>query len=192
MDEFISLSKPEQNTWLTQAADIKRVSPIIIEKDFWVCWILKEIFSISEIKNHIVFKGGTSLSKIYKIIDRFSEDVDLTISKEYLGVDPNVIYNTPNRKQREKLLEKLAQDIEQKINNELLPILKRQLALSLAKTTVSNSNWSLEIDPENTQHILFSYPRMLDDSNDDKGYINPVIRLEFGIKGDVWPSHQDM
>jgi predicted nucleotidyltransferase component of viral defense system len=60
----------------------------IAEKDFWVCWILKQLFQeIPSIGDHLVFKGGTSLSKVYKAINRFSEDVDITVGRELLGFE---------------------------------------------------------------------------------------------------------
>jgi len=60
------------------------VRPAIVEKDFWVCWVLKKLFE-SELKSQLVFKGGTSLSKVYGLINRFSEDIDLVLNWELLG-----------------------------------------------------------------------------------------------------------
>lgn len=54
-------------------------SPAIVEKDFWVCWTLKQIFSHPGLKDKMLFKGGTSLSKVFGLIDRFSEDIDLIL-----------------------------------------------------------------------------------------------------------------
>ena len=53
------------------------VPPAIIEKDFWVCWTLEQLFA-SRLVDNLIFKGGTSLSKVYKATERFSEDIDLT------------------------------------------------------------------------------------------------------------------
>ena len=57
----------------------------IIEKDFWVCWMLKQLFSIDALTGRLLFKGGTSLSKIFHAINRFSEDIDLAVDYEALG-----------------------------------------------------------------------------------------------------------
>lgn len=66
MDQILTLSKDEQAQIFQEAAarsnEIK--SPIIIEKDFWVCWALQQIFSIPTISPHITFKGGTCVSRI--------------------------------------------------------------------------------------------------------------------------------
>ena len=51
----------------------------IVEKDFWVCWVLKQLFSIEPLSGRLLFKGGTSLSKIFHAINRFSEDIDLAV-----------------------------------------------------------------------------------------------------------------
>ncbi len=60
--------------------------PSAIEKDAWVTLVLRMLFG-SELNQHIVFKGGTSLSKVYGLIERFSEDIDLAIGRDYLGYD---------------------------------------------------------------------------------------------------------
>ena len=51
----------------------------IVEKDFWVCWVLEKIFTSENLKHKLLFKGGTSLSKVYNVIERFSEDIDLIL-----------------------------------------------------------------------------------------------------------------
>src|SRR3990167_10168824 len=88
MKELLSASRTERAQLFQEATDsspnIRK--PIIIEKDFWVCWTLNQIFSSAALSPHITFKGGTSLSKCYNIIDRFSEDIDLTLAKQYIGI----------------------------------------------------------------------------------------------------------
>ena len=61
---------------IVKAADRMDVSDLIIEKDLWVCWVLEQLFSLPI---HMAFKGGTSLSKVFNLIKRFSEDCDITI-----------------------------------------------------------------------------------------------------------------
>ena len=55
---------------------------VSVEKDFWVCWTLRELFRLPGVGEHLTFKGGTSLSKAWKLIERFSEDIDLVVDKE--------------------------------------------------------------------------------------------------------------
>ena len=68
-----------------------------LEKDFWVTVMLQLIFD-SDLSKHIIFKGGTSLSKNGNLIERFSEDIDLAVNYDYFGLDDN-----PTKKQLKKL-----------------------------------------------------------------------------------------
>ena len=70
---FLEMPENERNLYIEQAALRRSLSPVILEKDFWVCWPLSIIFE-SEFADSLVFKGGTSLSKVFGVIDRFSED----------------------------------------------------------------------------------------------------------------------
>jgi predicted nucleotidyltransferase component of viral defense system len=72
MDRFIRLSDDERRRYFVQTAERMRLSPQIIEKDFWVCWTLRELFALPNIGSMLIFKGGTSLSKAYRLIERFS------------------------------------------------------------------------------------------------------------------------
>ena len=85
MDHFALLPAAERATVFREAAARLRVgSATIIEKDFWVCWTLQKIFSNAALPGPL-FKGGTSLSKVYKVIERFSEDVDIVLDRHTLG-----------------------------------------------------------------------------------------------------------
>jgi len=70
-----------------ETADRKVLPDAIVEKDFWVCWVLKQLFSIDALSGRLLFKGGTSLSKIFHAINRFSEDIDLVLDWRLLGYD---------------------------------------------------------------------------------------------------------
>ncbi|MEM7678414.1 MAG: nucleotidyl transferase AbiEii/AbiGii toxin family protein [Myxococcota bacterium] len=94
---FLTLSTDERRLYFEQAAARRDVSPIVMEKDFWVCWVLSLIYA-SEFAEHLVFKGGTSLSKVYGVIERFSEDIDLSLSPGFLGLpEPRESRNQSNR-----------------------------------------------------------------------------------------------
>jgi predicted nucleotidyltransferase component of viral defense system len=81
---FNDLSEKERLELYQQAHDTFGLSKIIIEKDWWVTAVLRALFSLPYAEN-LSFKGGTSLSKCWKLIERFSEDVDIAINREYLG-----------------------------------------------------------------------------------------------------------
>ena len=74
---FAQLPAEEKQATYRATAKRTNVLPVIVEKDFWVCWLLGHIFAAPSLGNHCVFKGGTSLSKVFAAIDRFSEDIDL-------------------------------------------------------------------------------------------------------------------
>lgn len=87
MDKVAALSDKDRRDLFEQTAIAMGVNPAIIEKDFWVCWVLKKLFTSDELADHLVFKGGTSLSKVFQLIDRFSEDIDLVLNWHLLGYD---------------------------------------------------------------------------------------------------------
>jgi hypothetical protein len=68
-----------------ETASKMSLNAVIVEKDFWVCWLLKQLFSIEEFDGRLIFKGGTSLSKCFDLIRRFSEDIDIAVDFEKLG-----------------------------------------------------------------------------------------------------------
>jgi hypothetical protein len=85
MDSFANLSASERSEVLEEAASRQGLHPAIMEKDFWVCWILMKLFDDGMLSKHLVFKGGTSLSKAHHLIERFSEDIDLVLDWGLLG-----------------------------------------------------------------------------------------------------------
>ncbi len=86
MNNWLNLPKQRQVDLFNQLSAVTGIQPQAIEKDAWVTLILRMIFS-SEIEQYLIFKGGTSLSKSYKLIERFSEDIDIAIDRKYLGFE---------------------------------------------------------------------------------------------------------
>jgi hypothetical protein len=82
---FLELPNEERQLYFEQAAARQGLSAVVLEKDFWVCWLLGVLFR-SEFHESLVFKGGTSLSKVFRVIDRFSEDIDRSVSPSLLGL----------------------------------------------------------------------------------------------------------
>lgn len=72
-DEFLKLASEERREVINAAAPELGILPAVAEKDVWVCFVLNVLFSIPD-RRPMVFKGGTSLSKVFKLIKRFSED----------------------------------------------------------------------------------------------------------------------
>ena len=80
---FLELPGHERRLYFEQAAARRGLSAVVLEKDFWVCWLLGVLFR-SEFSDRLVFKGGTSLSKVFRVIERFPEDIDLSVSPSLL------------------------------------------------------------------------------------------------------------
>ena len=97
MDDIARRTKQKRrDLFLEAAARRGDMTAEIVEKDFWVCWTLKHVFELGPTPAQLVFKGGTSLSKAYGLIERFSEDIDLSLSRADLGfIDDKNLYNAP-------------------------------------------------------------------------------------------------
>jgi len=81
MDNVARFSTEKRRELFEQTAASNGMHPAMVEKDFWVCWTLRRIFEVLQFRPHLIFKGGTSLSKAYHAVERFSEDVDLSLSR---------------------------------------------------------------------------------------------------------------
>lgn len=92
IDELARASSGERDAYFRIAGGERRIAPTIIEKDFWVCWLLARIFELSDAP-YFTFKGGTSLSKVFKVVSRFSEDIDISVKRSRLGfADAHVLF----------------------------------------------------------------------------------------------------
>lgn len=197
MDKFSKLPEEERKEVFQEAANRKVVLPIIIEKDFWVCWTLQQISEVQELAGNLTFKGGTSLSKAYGLIERFSEDIDLTISRdaEFLKDCTDPMENGISGKERERRIEAIQESAEKFVSEIALLKLQRQFEHKLG----TSNSWKLEIEEKDKQTILFNYPFIFGDGHWDtsswdeneweaSGYIRSLVRIEFGARGDIEPS----
>lgn len=82
MKTFLQLSAQRRRNAYNQVDEEMGLQAASVEKDFWVCWTLRELFTLSEVGEHLTFKGGTSLSKAWRLIERFSEDIDVILKRE--------------------------------------------------------------------------------------------------------------
>ena len=129
MDKFIQLSDKDKRAYFEVAAADLNVMPQLIEKDFWVCWILKVLFSLPESGDHLTFKGGTSLSKCYDVIKRFSEDVDVSIERTFLSSDASIEPDKDeSNKENQRRLERLQLACKEQISSSLIPELQKSIA----------------------------------------------------------------
>ena len=157
-----------------------RVDPLIIEKDFWVCWTLRQLFSLPELGTHLIFKGGTSLSKAYHAIERFSEDIDLSIEREVLGFGGIKSPEAATGNERKRRLIALAAACEKTVVERVLPGF-----VTATKGRLRNGDWSVEIDSEDPQTLHFRYPSCLPGSG--ASYVVRVVKIETGARSDHFP-----
>ena len=90
MDRIARMASADRADLMRLVSDKRKaLSPAVVEKDFWVCWTLNRLFQSPAMAQKILFKGGTSLSKVFGLIERFSEDVDLVLNwSEVTEEDP--------------------------------------------------------------------------------------------------------
>lgn len=119
MEQFLKLKNQDKRDSFFVTAEQKKMSVLILEKDFWVCFLLDILFHQSIYKEHFVFKGGTSLSKGYQIIERFSEDIDLVLDGELLGYEENTPWEERSNRKQELFNEKANQSAALWINETL-------------------------------------------------------------------------
>ena len=177
MDKVARLLAKERGDLFRESAARRGMRPAIVEKDFWVCWVLKQLFSDPTLENHLVFKGGTSLSKVFKLIERFSEDIDLVLDWQLLGYGPgmkNPIQNLSNTQQ-----DLFNKEINAKAANYIGgPFLDRLRNLFRHVPGVVAA-----IDSRDPQCLNVGYPAAFHES-----YLRPEVRLEIGPLASWVPS----
>ena len=167
MNNLINLNQSERTLVFESCARQMHIRPVIIEKDFWVCVVLNYLMNESKFKDFLIFKGGTSLSKCYHIIDRFSEDIDLVLKWDILGYSDDQVFKERSKNQNNKFEEELNQKGSEFIKNKIAPDIEQNLSSKIKGLSVSFGD-----DP---MIIFVNYP------NDQKNqYISSQIKLEIG------------
>lgn len=169
-DSWITLSREDQAEALEVAAAQTGRPPHLLEKDIWVVWTLSAIYE-SALAEKLTFKGGTSLSKVFKIIDRFSEDIDLTY--DIREVVPDLLRNgnpiPASSSQAKKITDRVRERLPNWIEDQVLPILLSSLERDGLKASLSLAG------NENEKLILAYEPIKV-----GTGYVGSTIQLEFG------------
>ncbi len=175
---FLALPADERRLYIEQAAARRNVSPVILEKDFWVCWLLGILFE-SQFAGSMVFKGGTSLSKVFGVIDRFSEDIDLSLSPTFLQL-PEA---GTSRNQANKWMTRAEAACEAAVQSQIGPEMEAAVAGVLGK---SERAWFEFLTDANTNSpvLLFHYPSSQPGGLD---YLRRSVKLELGSLTDQQP-----
>ena len=158
------------------------VADAIVEKDFWVCWILKQLFSNKAFQGRLLFKGGTSLSKIYQAINRFSEDIDLAVDYVALGFtgDKDPRRENISKTKRNTILDEMMATCRGYIAGEFLETLRKQCVEALG----GQDGWRLEVSKVDPNAVQLEYPRA---STRGLEYLNPQVVLELGTHAEFVP-----
>ena len=175
---FLKLPPDERRVYVQQAAIRRNVSPVVMEKDFWVCWTLGVLFQ-SEFAANLVFKGGTSLSKVFGVIERFSEDIDLSVSPTFLKL-PNA---GTSRNQVNKWMKNAEAACADAVQRQIRPAMEATAEGVLG--TAKRTWFEFLTDPAtNAPVLLFHYPSSQPTGFD---YLRRSVKMEFGSLTDQQP-----
>jgi hypothetical protein len=176
---FLELPEDERRLYIQEAATRRNLSPLLLEKDFWVSWLLGVLFE-SEFGASLVFKGGTSLAKVFGVIDRFSEDIDLSVAPQFL----NLPEAGRSRNQANKWMNKAEEACGAAVRDTIRPALERAIEAVLGERTLPWLEYL--IDPHtNSPILLFHYPSAQPPGFE---YLIRAVKLEFGSLTDQRPT----
>ncbi len=165
MTDFKQQSERERNAIISIVADKIGVRPDMIEKDYWVSWCLNQIFSDEKLSAIFLFKGGTSLSKSYRIINRFSEDIDLLLDLHEVAGATEDFEKERTKNAINKFKKEIIRNTEKYIADILLPQINNLLG----------EYCHAEVSFDSPCDILVNYPKTI-----KSDYIRPNIKLEIG------------
>lgn len=175
-DVFLRFPVADRREALSVAADKSGRPAHLLEKDVWVVWALSTLYG-SALSEHLVFKGGTSLSKAYQVIRRFSEDVDLTydiraIAPDLVGDDGEALPKT--RSEEKRWSSEVRKRLPDWVEGSVQPVIADALAGEALAATIRVEGEKLFIDYEATTA--------------GSGYVAPSVMLEFGARSTGEPA----
>lgn len=167
MNKWLEFPDDRKIIAYTQIAENTGMAAHAVEKDWWVVQVLAAIFEMQS-GEHLVFKGGTSLSKAWGLINRFSEDVDLAIDRSFLGFDGEL---------KKKEITALRKKANQYITQTFYPELKQ----CIADKGFNDVRWEILDSTESDQDpkiIMMHYPNVIQ----SPGYLQPRVQIEIGCR----------
>lgn len=178
MDSVANLPAKQRRELFEQTAALRGFHPAIAEKDFWVCWVLMKLFESKDLARLIVFKGGTSLSKVHRLVDRFSEDIDLVLNWEVLG------FGKEGKDPWEKLPSATQLDrFNREFNDRAGKYIQETLIHQVQELLASCSEVRAEVSAEDAQVISIRYPAAF-----SLAALRPEVKLEIGPLASWVPS----
>lgn len=166
--EFHKLSEEEKRTIFATAGEREGLPAYAIEKDWWVVQTLRTVFQM-EVGKHLLFKGGTSLSKAWGLINRFSEDIDLALNREFLNFDSGLISKSQVKRLRTKSFEYITESFYQNLQKAFTEQGFENLAFTYE---------NLGDGDQDPVSILVQYPALIDHPE----YIQSRVKVEIGSR----------
>jgi len=162
---------------IRNTANKMKINEIVVEKDYWVCFVLDYLFHQSKWNKAFTFKGGTSLSKCFSLIDRFSEDVDLILDWRLLGYEKDEPWQSRSNTKQDIFNKESNKRAEKFIAEVFVAQMKKDLEVMLTES------FQLTIAEEDPQTLLFYYPKVFSST-----YLTEAIRMEIGSLAAWTPS----
>lgn len=180
MKNILGLTNEQRKVLFETTAREMNISTVVIEKDFWVCVVLNYLFCESKFKDYFIFKGGTSLSKCYDVIKRFSEDVDLVLKWDKIGFTDDEVYESRTITQNQKF--------EDLMNNRGASFIQNELKNDLVNNFAAKiDDMEIITDQDDPMILYVKYP-----ASSLSSYIPPIVKLEIGPVAAKTPTEQKM
>jgi hypothetical protein len=178
--DFFDLPGDSQRAFIESASTPLNKDAYILEKDLWLCLTLRELFKLP---HPMSFKGGTSLSKVFNLIQRFSEDIDITL--DYRGFDNDIDLSQPiSRTALKKISEQLREDVRTYTHDVVLPHMAQAF-----ETHCKALQPKIELSASG-EEMYINYPSLIQSfsHNVQPSYIRPRVLIEFGGRNTIEPS----
>ena len=178
MNRFLKLSGEEKREVFQAVSLSMGLRPDIVEKDFWVCFMLHHLFHDCKYKDAFVFKGGTSLSKAYHVIERFSEDIDIILDWRKIVSTEEDPWNDRSKTKQDQYNKLVNARAAVFYASDLVPCLNSEL-----EEILGSGQW-VAVDENDEMVINFYYPQLF-----EVEYLRDKVRLEIGPLAEWLPSH---
>ena len=169
MYSILSLSEEERRTVFRNTAQRMGVHEAIVEKDYWACLVLDYLFHKSHFQNHLTFKGGTSLSKCFGLINRFSEDIDLVLDWRLLGYGKDEPWQERSKTKQDVFNKEANTRAEVFLAEQFVPAFTSDMSEIVGKEAKT------KIEKADPQTVCFVYPQIFSTES-----VTQLIRLEIG------------